>query len=143
VIVPIHERQPGTAHSTGIWLSVKSSVARVLILALTFRAHGEVRHGRGGTVIGQGTDYGKPRAAVGAVYERVKEAPVLRLKELTETVVANADVRRYEGEPPPPADTFSYLESFIAWFTGLIQEQSFKRANLRQRRSLAEEVVYK
>ncbi len=75
-------------------LGVESPVRRVPVFALAGRAKPELAHAGPGPVVGQVIDDRGPRAAVGAVRERIPIPPILRVEELIQTVVAGGDVGR-------------------------------------------------
>ena len=85
-----------TAHRARVGLRVEAAVARVLVLPPAGRTQREAPHRRPLAVVGQVLDDGEPRAAVGAVGERVVVAPVGRVEQLAPAVVAGGDVRRDE-----------------------------------------------
>ncbi len=93
--LPRLEREPGTAIRAAGRLGVEAAVGRILILAPAGLAHLERGHARVGAVVGDGADDREARSAVGAVDERVAEAPVLRIEKLAQAVVAGGDVGRH------------------------------------------------
>jgi len=72
----------GAAVWTGIGLGMEPPVKGIIILSLTYRAHGEFSHGGLGPVIGDIFNNGIPGAAIGAVDKRVFIPPVFRVKHL-------------------------------------------------------------
>ena len=70
----------------------------------TGRAHREAGHRRGRPVVREPGDDRVARAAVGAGDERVPVAPVARVAQVGQAVVADGDVRSDEGAPAPCSD---------------------------------------
>jgi hypothetical protein len=75
---------------------MEASVKRIIIFRLALRAHLEVVHGSFGAVIRHTFNYGKPRATIGAVGERIAVAAVLRIHHLAKTSLAGGHIWRNE-----------------------------------------------
>ena len=73
---------------------MKAAVGGVVVLRLARVAHAEGGHRRPRPVVGNVTDNGEARPAVGAVDEGVEVTAVARVKELAQAVSADGDVRR-------------------------------------------------
>ena len=86
-------------------------VFNVAVLRGTVRAHGKIAHGGFGPVIGHVFYNGKARAAVGAVNERVAEAPVVFVEKLTQAVITDGNVRRDECIARGLGLALSYLKA--------------------------------
>ncbi len=84
----------GATDGAGHRLGMEAAVERVLVFGGTVRAERETRHGGVGPVVGDVTDDGETRAAVGAVDERVAIAPIGRVEQLAQAVGADAHIRR-------------------------------------------------
>ena len=95
---PAVGRKRRTAHRAGIRLRVKPPVGRVVILPLALRAHPEDRHRRLRPVVRNVLNDRVSRTAIGAVRERVAEAPVGRIHRIGQAGVAGRDIRRDQGE---------------------------------------------
>src|SRR5579859_2233219 len=79
-------------------LGMKTAVYWVGVFTRASRAEREAGHGRQRPVIGQVANDGEARAAVGAVNERVQIAPVGRVKQLAQAIVAQGHVWRHRLE---------------------------------------------
>ena len=84
------------AHRACVWLGVEAPVSWIFVLAPARRTQRELPHRRALAIVRQPLDDGEPRAAVGAVGERVVVTPVLRVEQLAPAVGAGGDVRRYQ-----------------------------------------------
>ncbi len=78
-------------------LGVEAAVGRVAVLRLARRAERKLAHAGPGPVVRQIFDDRGPRAAVGAVGERVAIPPIGRVEQLAQAVVAGGDVGRKEA----------------------------------------------
>ena len=87
--------QAWPADRAGVRLRVETPVERVVIFRLAGRAHLERRHRRVGPVVGDVLNDGEARPAVRAVSEGVAIAPVGRIENLRQAVVARRHIRRY------------------------------------------------
>ena len=76
---------------------MEPAVGGVVVLGRARRAHGERGHGGERPVVGHVPDDGEPRAAVGAVDERVAVAAVVRVGELAQAVGAGRGVGGDQG----------------------------------------------
>src|SRR5918912_4481104 len=103
-LVPEAVQEPHlrAADRAGVGLGVEAAVGWVIVLSPALGAHLEVCHRGHGPVVGHRAGYGEPRAAVGAVGERIPVTPVCRIKELREAVLAGGDIRRDQGAAPAP-----------------------------------------
>ena len=81
-------RQPRSTAGTRVRLRVIPPIRRILVLRPARAAHLEPRHRRQRPVVGDAAHDREPRAAVGAVDERVAVAPVGRVEQLAQAVVA-------------------------------------------------------
>ena len=97
VAVGPQQRQRRPAVGAGVGLGVEPAVGGVVVLRLAAGAHPEPGHGRRRPVIGHPADDREPRAAVGAVDERVAVAAVVRIEQLVQAVAAGRRVRRDRG----------------------------------------------
>ena len=80
---PIEKMHVGTTCRTGIRLSMKAPVERIVVFCLAGRAHGKDAHSRLVTVVGYILDNRKAWATVCAVDERIAVAPISGIEELT------------------------------------------------------------
>ena len=80
-------------HGTRVGLGVKTAIDRIVVLRLAFGAHLEGSHRRLRPVVGDVPDDGEAGAAVGAIDEGIAVAPVVRVEEFPQAVVADGDVR--------------------------------------------------
>ncbi len=80
------------AHGAGDRLGVEAAVGGIFVLASAVGAHRKPGHRRVRAVVGRATDDREPRPALRAVDERVAVAPVGRVEELPQAVVAGGDV---------------------------------------------------
>jgi hypothetical protein len=87
---------------------MKAPVGGVIIFRLALPAHLKVLHGRLGPVIGDVIDNGISGTAIGAVYKGVAMPPISGIEHFIQAVIANADIRRYQGCHCFIADTFDY-----------------------------------
>ena len=71
---------------TGIGLGMETTVAWIIILPLTGRAHGELGHSGFFSIIGDILGDGETRAAVGTIDEWVEVPSVLGVHKLPETI---------------------------------------------------------
>ena len=92
--VGLEQRQPRSAHRTGVGLRVEPPVTDVVVFTLARRAHRERRHRRRRAVVGDAGGDREARAAGGAVGERVVVAPVVRIADLAGAVDARREVGR-------------------------------------------------
>ena len=74
---------------------MEATVARVVVLAGAVGAHGEARHGRRPTIVGNVADDGETRPAIRAVREGVLPAAIARVEHLAQAVGARRDVWRH------------------------------------------------
>jgi hypothetical protein len=75
---------------------MKTPVHGIRVLLPAAGAHGETGHGSPGTIIGDTPGYGVARAAIGAIYERIKISRITRVEEFTQTILTNTYVRTDE-----------------------------------------------
>ena len=78
IVRPIEEAEPRARAAGGarIGLGVEAPVGGVVVFGAAGRAHGEPGHGRLRPVVGRAVEDAEPRAAVGAVGQRIGEAAV-------------------------------------------------------------------
>ena len=107
----VRERQRRPAGGAGVRLRVKASVARIVVLRAAALAHHERRHRRQRPVVGDAAHDREAGAAVGAVDERVAKAPVGRVEELGQAVLARRRVRRHGCVGELPAGARDDLEA--------------------------------
>ena len=72
---------------------MEAAVERIGVFVGATRAHGEILHGRCGTVVGQRPNDGEARAAVRAVDKRIAVAAVCGIEQLVQAVVAGGQIR--------------------------------------------------
>ena len=77
-------------------LGMVAAIFNIVILPVTVRAHGKGAHRGLCPVIGHVLYNGEPRAAVGAVDERIAVTPVAGRSQLTQAVVTDAYIRGNE-----------------------------------------------
>ena len=90
------QRQGRSTHRARIRLRVKPSIARVVVIAPTQRAHREPLHGRPLAIVRQALDNAEPRAAVRAVDEWIPIPSIAGIEQLGQAVVAGCDVGKHE-----------------------------------------------
>ncbi len=112
--VAIEQPQPRPALGAGVRLRVEAAVGGVLVLAPAGGAELEARHRRQRPVVGDAGDDREAGAAVGAVRERVAEAPVGGIAELGQAVGAGRDVGTDLRARPPPLRALGDLEAGTA-----------------------------
>ena len=83
-------------HRARVRLGVEATVARVVVLRLTGRAHDEAAHGGVGAVVGQRLDDTEARPAVGAVGEWIAVAAVGGIQHFGQTVGAGGDIGQHQ-----------------------------------------------
>src|SRR3990170_5281038 len=93
----------GSTGAARIRLRMKSPVPWIMIFPEAFGTHHEACHGSVRTVVGNGPRYGISGAAVRAVDEGIAVSPVVGIKHFPQTVVADRDIRRNQGERLFPA----------------------------------------
>src|SRR2546426_1412146 len=86
----IHRRHSRTTRRARDRVRMESPIARILVLAPARLAHLEQRHRRPLAIVGSAGDDRQPRAARGAVDERIA-VPVRGIEQLGETRVARCD----------------------------------------------------
>ena len=91
---PVQEAGSGTALGAGVRLGVEATVAGVLVLPPALRTHLEMDHGGSRPVVGQAPGDREPRAAVGAVDERVPVAAIAGIEQLPDAVITGRRVGR-------------------------------------------------
>ncbi len=89
--------EPRAAGGACHGLGVEPAVGRVAVLGIAGVAQRERAHRRLGPVVGELVDDRGARPAVGAVGERVAVAPVRRVEQLAQAVVAGGDVGREQA----------------------------------------------
>ena len=90
----VHPTDVRAAIPAGVGLRMEAAVERIGVFVGATRAHGEILHGRCGTVVGQRPDDGETRAAVRAVDERITVAAVCGIEQLVQAIVAGSEVGR-------------------------------------------------
>ena len=103
---PVRELRPAIGARDR--LRMEAAISRVAVLGLARRAQRELAHRRPGPVIRQVVDDRGSRPAVGAICERVAIAPICRVEQLGEAVVARGDVWR--EEPFGGGDRFALFD---------------------------------
>ena len=88
----VHPADVRAAIPAGVGLRMEAAVERIGVFVGATRAHGEILHGRCGTVVGQRPDDGETRAAVRAVDERITVAAVCGVEQLVQAVVAGGQI---------------------------------------------------
>jgi hypothetical protein len=112
---------------------MKSAIQGICVFSLTFIAHDEIGHRCIGPIVRQFFDNGKPGAAMGAVYERVKISTIIRIEDFGQTVRAGTDVRKNKRGFFAGGVTFSDLENSMAH---RVKIGKFKTLNKGMRRFL-------
>ncbi len=95
-----------------VWLSVKSSVSRIVILPFTIAAKIKHPHRGFGSIVGDLLNDGKARTTIGTVNKRIMKAPIIRVKQFSKTVIAEGDIRRYCSARRTPGSTRQYGKWF-------------------------------
>ncbi len=93
----------GSADGAGDRLGVVAAVERVVVFASAVRAEGKPGHRRPGPVVWQPENDGVARPAIGAVRERIGEAPVGGIADVLPAGRTDGYVRGDEDEAPAPA----------------------------------------
>src|SRR6266851_769216 len=96
VFSPFNQMYMRPTDGASIGLGVKAPIEWVVIFQLAGRAHREVPHGRLMTIIGHILNDRKTRSAVGTIDKRVSIAPISRIEQFTQTIVASGTIRRDE-----------------------------------------------
>src|SRR5919199_846599 len=111
-LVPEAVQEPylRAADRAGVGLGVEAAVGWGVVISLAVGAHLEVCHRGHGPVVGHRAGYGEPRAAVGAVGERIPVAPVCRIEEFLKTLRTGCYVWRDQGAAPDSFPAFLYPE---------------------------------
>jgi hypothetical protein len=78
-------------------MSMKTAIAWILVFGPACHAHREAAHRGIRAIVGQGLDYAKAWAAVGAVRERVLIAAISWLEDVAETVSTSGVVGQDQG----------------------------------------------
>ena len=92
----------GAAHGARIWLRVKATVARIVVLALTGGTHREHRHRGQRAVVWNAADDRVARAAVRTVCKGIAVPPIPCRQDLAPTVRTDAEIGRDERRRPRP-----------------------------------------
>ena len=94
--VPIHDIYFRSAIVAAYRLRIVSPGLGIIVFLRTFRTHGKFLHTGPFPVIGKRIQDRQPRAAAGAVDERVLIPPVLRIIHLLDAFIADGDIRRHK-----------------------------------------------
>jgi hypothetical protein len=76
---------------------MEAAVRGIIVLSLALATHDKVAHGGQRAIVGDVLNDSEARAAICAVDEGVAKAPILRVKQLLQAVVANTDVWGDQG----------------------------------------------
>ena len=95
------------------------------------RAHREIFHRRVRAVVRQRFDDAEARAAIGAVRERIKMAPVFGIKNFAQTIRAGGDVGQDQSGFAAGSFTWTDFKILVA---GGVEPQRFKALNGTARR---------
>jgi len=95
----IPEFQPGSAHRTGIGLSMKPPIQRISIFLQTFGTHFERFHGSIRTVVRQGFCNCESRTTVSAVGKRILIASVVRIRYFRKALRTSSNIGKNKRAP--------------------------------------------
>ena len=84
---------PWAAPRACIGLGMETPVPWIFIFSAAGGTQGKGGHGSVGSVIGNFSDDGHPRPAVGAVGEGIVKAPIAGRKNISQAIVTGGDVR--------------------------------------------------
>ena len=107
VLIP--QAEPRPAHRAGIRLRMEAAVERVVILGPARRAHHEAAHRGVRPVVGHRVDDAEPRTAVRAVGEGIAIAPIGRVANLGQAIVAGCDVGHHQRASRRPSSSLSRM----------------------------------
>ena len=108
--ISIHKLQLWTAIRAGIRLCMETPVCGIEVFPFTAWAQGELGHGSIFAVIGQGTDYGQPRAAIGAIDKRIQIAAVPGIEKLLQAIFTGGSIRGNIGSNLTLLITLQYIK---------------------------------
>ena len=104
----------GTALWAGSWLGMETPVPWIAIFASTIDTHLELFHRGIGAIVGQRFYDGETRSTVGAVGEGITKAPILRIENLAQTIIAGRDVRQNQRAFSALIGALLDFKSFVA-----------------------------